>query len=103
MRKRTHTRADRKAGRINSGARNLPFASSVHMVLAGRLRHPANGRLPEHIRAAARTVAPREDVNGPPAASSEPVDLIGHTGDLCAQSTVIARKIRRSEEVRALT
>ena len=48
-------------------------------------------------------VAPREDLNGPPAANSEPVELIGHTGDLCAQSTVIARKIRRSEEVRALT
>ena len=31
--------------------------------------------------------------------ASEPVDLIGHTGDLCAQSTEIARKIRQSEEV----
>ena len=30
---------------------------------------------------------------------SEPVELIGHTGDLCAQSPVIARKIRQSEEV----
>jgi hypothetical protein len=73
------------------------------MLLAGRLRHPANSRLPEHIPAATRTVAPHEDVNGPPAASSEPVELIGHTGELCAQSTVIPRKIRRSEEVRALT
>ena len=30
----------------------------------------------------------------------EPVEPIGHTGDLYAQSTAIARKIRRSEEVR---
>ena len=30
----------------------------------------------------------------------EPVEPIGHTGDLYAQSPGIARKIRRSEEVR---
>ena len=32
----------------------------------------------------------------------EVLEVIGHTGDLCAQSPVIARKIRRSEEVRRL-
>ena len=33
----------------------------------------------------------------------EPVELIGHTGDLYAQSPAIARKIRQCEDVDGLT
>jgi hypothetical protein len=52
--------------------------------------------------AAARTAASGEDVDVPRAGGPEPVEVIGHTGDLCAQSTAIARKIRRCEEVQRL-
>ena len=53
--------------------------------------------------AAARAAASGEGVEAPQAASSERVALIGHTGDLCAQSPEIARKIRKPEEVGRLT
>jgi AraC-like DNA-binding protein len=53
--------------------------------------------------AAARAAASGDDSGDAQAGGSEPVGLIGHTGDLCAQSPQIARKIRRSQEVRALT
>ena len=52
--------------------------------------------------AAARAAASGEGVEAPQAASSERVALIGHTGDLYAQSAEIARKISQSEEVREL-
>ncbi len=50
--------------------------------------------------ATARAAASGEDVDAPRTGGLEPVEPIGHTGDLYAQSTAIARKIRRSEEVR---
>jgi hypothetical protein len=53
--------------------------------------------------AAARAAVSGEDFGAAPEGGSEPVELIGHTGDLCAQSPVIARKIRSSEEVRLPT
>ena len=49
--------------------------------------------------AAARTAALGEDSETPQTGGPEPVELIGHTGDLYAQSPVIARKIRTSPEV----
>jgi hypothetical protein len=49
--------------------------------------------------AAARTAASGEDVDARRTDGPEPVELIGHTGDLYAQSPLIARKIRTSEEV----
>jgi hypothetical protein len=52
---------------------------------------------------AARAAASGDGSGDAQAGGSEPVGLIGHTGDLCAQSPQIARKIRRSQEVRALT
>ena len=53
--------------------------------------------------AAARTgLHFRVDVDVPQAGSADQVELIGHTGDLCAQSTAIARKIRGCEEVQRL-
>jgi Helix-turn-helix domain len=52
--------------------------------------------------AAARTAASGEDDDVPQAGGPEPVELIGHTGDLCAQSTAIARKIRGCEAVQRL-
>ena len=52
--------------------------------------------------AAARAAASGEGVEAPQAASSERVALIGHTGDLYAQSAEIARKMRRSAEVHEL-
>ena len=52
--------------------------------------------------AAARTAASGEDVDVPRTGGPEPVELIGHTGDLRAQSPVIARKIRDREKVRGL-
>ncbi len=42
----------------------------------------------------------RGDFDAPRTAASEAVELIGHTGGFCAQSTEIGRKIRTSEEVR---
>jgi AcrR family transcriptional regulator len=53
--------------------------------------------------ACARAAASGEDVAAAQKGGSEPVEPIGHTSDLCAQSPVIARKIRRSEEVRLPT
>jgi hypothetical protein len=53
--------------------------------------------------AAARAAASGEDLGAPQTGGSEPVEPIGHTGDLYAQSPRIARKIRRSQEVRALS
>ena len=53
--------------------------------------------------AGARVAASGEDLGAPQTRGPEPVEPIGHTGDLCAQSPRIARKIRRSQEVRALT
>jgi hypothetical protein len=53
--------------------------------------------------AAARAAASGEDSGAPQTGVPEPVDPIGHTGDLCAQSPQIARKIRRSQEVRVPT
>jgi len=53
--------------------------------------------------AAARAAASGEDVDAPPMTSRGEVGLIGHTADLYAQSTVIVRKIRGSEEVRLQT
>ena len=50
--------------------------------------------------ATARAAASGEDVDAPRTGGLEPLEPIGHTGDLYAQSTAIARKIRRSEEVR---
>ena len=50
--------------------------------------------------AAARAAASGEDVDAPRTGGPEPVEPIGHTGDLYAQSPAIARKIRGSEEVR---
>jgi hypothetical protein len=44
--------------------------------------------------AAARAAASGEGLGPARTGGSEPVELIGHTGDLCAQSTEIARKIR---------
>ena len=52
--------------------------------------------------AAARAAASGEDLGAAQTGGSEPIDLIGHTGDLCAQSTAIARKTHQSEEVRRL-
>jgi hypothetical protein len=52
--------------------------------------------------ATARAAASGEDVGAAQTGRSEPLEVIGHTGDLYAQSPVIARKIRRSEEVRRL-
>ena len=52
--------------------------------------------------AAAWVAASGEDLGAAQTGGSEPVELIGHTSDLCAQSPRIARKIRRSEEVRRL-
>ena len=49
--------------------------------------------------AAARAAASGEDLGAARTGGLERVELIGHTGDLCAQSTEIARKIRQSEEV----
>jgi AraC-like DNA-binding protein len=53
--------------------------------------------------AAARAAASGEDSGTAQTGGPEPVDPIGHTGDLYAQSPQIARKIRRSQEVRTLT
>jgi hypothetical protein len=53
--------------------------------------------------AAARAAASGEDLGAARTDVPGPVELIGHTGDLCAQSTEIARKIRRSEQVGGLT
>jgi len=44
--------------------------------------------------AAAQAAASGEGLRAGRTGGSEPVGLIGHTGDLCAQSTEIARKIR---------
>jgi hypothetical protein len=52
--------------------------------------------------AAARATASGEVVDVPRVGGQEPVEVIGHTGDLCAQSAVIARKIRQCEEVGGL-
>jgi hypothetical protein len=52
--------------------------------------------------AAARTAASGEDLDAPQTGGPEPVELIGHTGDLCAQSPVIARELRGGEEVQRL-
>ena len=52
--------------------------------------------------AAARAAASGEDLGAAQTGGSEPIELIGHTGDLCAQSAAIARKTRQSEEVRRL-
>jgi hypothetical protein len=49
--------------------------------------------------AAARAAASGEDLGAARTGGLERVELIGHTGDLCAQSTEIAHKIRQSEEV----
>jgi len=49
---------------------------------------------------ATRTAAPGEDVDARQTGVSPPVELIGHIGDLCAQSPVIVRKIRTSEKER---
>jgi hypothetical protein len=51
---------------------------------------------------AARAAASGEGLGAAHTGGSEPVDLIGHTGDLCAQSIEIARKIRQCVEVRRL-
>jgi AraC-like DNA-binding protein len=53
--------------------------------------------------AAARAVASGEDLGAARTGGPDPVEPIGHTADLYAQSPQMARKIRRSEEVRALT
>ena len=50
--------------------------------------------------AAARAAASGEDLGAARTGGPELVELIGHTGDSCAQSTEIARKIRQSEGVR---
>ncbi len=52
--------------------------------------------------AAARAAASGEGLGPARTGGSERVELIGHTGDLCAQSTEIARRIRQSGEVRRL-
>ena len=53
--------------------------------------------------AAARAAAASgEAVGAAQAGGLKRVELIGHTGDLCAQSTEIARKIRQSEEAHRL-
>jgi hypothetical protein len=49
--------------------------------------------------AAARVAASGKDLGARQTGGPEPVELIGHTGDLCAQSPAIARKVRSSEEV----
>jgi hypothetical protein len=49
--------------------------------------------------AAARVAVSGEDMGAPQTGGPEPVELIGHTGDLCAQSPQIARKIRQPEDV----
>jgi hypothetical protein len=53
--------------------------------------------------AAARAAAFGEDLGAARTGGPDLVEPIGHTGDLYAQSPRIARKIRLSEEVRALT
>src|SRR5438067_1426392 len=53
--------------------------------------------------AAARVAASSEDFGAAQTGGPEPVEPIGHTRDLYAQSPQIARKIRRSQEVRALS
>ena len=53
--------------------------------------------------AAARAAVSGEDLGAGQTSGSEPVELIGHTGDLYAQSPRIARKIRPSEEASGLT
>jgi hypothetical protein len=45
--------------------------------------------------AAARVAVSGEDLDAPQMSGPEPVELFGHTGDLCAQSPRIARKIRK--------
>ena len=52
--------------------------------------------------AAARTAAYGEGVDASQTGAQEPVEVIGHTGDLCAQSPRIARKIRKCEGVGGL-
>ena len=52
--------------------------------------------------AAGRTAASGEGVDASQTGGQEPVEVIGHTGDLCAQSPRIARKIRECEGVRGL-
>jgi hypothetical protein len=49
--------------------------------------------------AAARPAASGEDLGAARTGGSEPLEPIGHTGDSCAQSTEIVRKIRQSEGV----
>jgi hypothetical protein len=53
--------------------------------------------------AVARAAASGEGLGAVRTGGSELVELIGHTGDSCAQSPQIARKIRTSQELRALT
>jgi hypothetical protein len=48
---------------------------------------------------AARAAASGAGLGAARTGGSEPVDLIGHTGDLCAQSAEIVRKISQSDDV----
>jgi hypothetical protein len=49
--------------------------------------------------AAARSAASGEGGRRAVLGGQGPIEVIGHTGDLCAQSTAIVRKIRESEKV----
>jgi hypothetical protein len=86
----SHTHARRRGGEaLRRLARGEWPAASVVSRLFG-------------MWAAARATASGEVVDAPRVGGQEPVEVIGHTGDLCAQSAVIAHKIRQCEEVGGL-
>jgi hypothetical protein len=86
----SHTYAPRQGGSWAQATGSWRLPGRVGRVF-GTLGRRADGVVLERLWRLGQTRG------GQPPRAVEP---IGHTGDLCAQSTAIARKIRRSQEVR---